>query len=55
MKKQEVMSQMGRWGLPGGVSGKEHACHAADIRNEGVIHWSGRFPGAENGNPQHSC
>ena len=35
---------------------KSLPAHAGDIRDEGSIHRSGRFPGGEHGNPlQYSC
>ena len=40
-------------GFPGGSDGKESACNA---ENPGLIPWSGRSPGEENGNLlQYSC
>ena len=43
-------------GLPGGSSGKEHACQRGDVRDAGSIPGLGRSPGEGNGNPlQYSC
>ena len=40
-------------GFPGGLNGKETACHAGDM---GSILGLGRCPGEGNGNPlQYSC
>ena len=40
-------------GPPGGSDGKESPCNAGDL---GLISWSRRSPGGENGNPlQYSC
>ena len=42
--------------FPGGVSGKESAYNARDIRDMSSILGSGRSPGEGNGNPlQDSC
>ena len=39
--------------FPGGSDGKESVCNAGDL---GLILWSGRFTGEENGYPlQYSC
>ena len=40
-------------GFPDGSDGKEPACNAGDL---GLIPWSGRSPGEENGYPlQYPC
>ena len=40
-------------GSPGGLDDKESACN---VRDPGLILWSGRSPGERNGNPlQYSC
>ena len=42
--------------FPGGLVGKESACHAGHAGNEGSIHGLGRSPGEGNGNPlQYAC
>ena len=47
------LSQSGEFGLPWGLSGKESACNAGDVRS---FPWSGRSPGKWHGNPlQYSC
>ena len=35
MQKQEVTSQMDRWGLPGGISRKEHTCQCCGHKEWG--------------------
>ena len=43
-------------GFSGGASGKEPACTAGDMRDQGSIPGSGRPPREGNGSPcQHSC
>ena len=43
-------------GFPGGTGGKESACHAGDVRDEGSIPGSGRSSGGGHGNLlQYSC
>jgi len=43
-------------GSPGGVSGKNLPDKAGDLRDEDLIHGSGRSPGGGRGNPlQFSC
>ena len=37
--------------LPGGASGKEPTYNAGDIKDAGLIPWSGRSPREGNGNP----
>ena len=37
-------------GFPEGSAGKESAYKAGDTRDAGLIPWSGRSPGKENGN-----
>ena len=38
-------------GFPGGASGKEPTYNAGDIKDAGLIPWSGRSPREGNGNP----
>ena len=38
------------WGIPGGTSGKEPACHAGDVRDVSSIPGLGRSPGGGHGN-----
>ena len=40
----------GKWGFPGGASGKETACQCRRKRDEGSIPGLGRSPGVGNGN-----
>ena len=43
-------------GLPRWLSSKEPACKAGASGDTGLVPWSGRSPGGENGNPlQYSC
>ena len=43
-------------GFAGGISGKEPAANAGDVRGMGLIPGSGRSPGGGHGNPlQYSC
>ena len=45
-----------RYGFPGGASGKNPPANAGDIRDSGLIPWSGRSPGGGPGNPlQYFC
>ena len=37
-------------GFPGGISGKESACHCRRLRDTGLIPGSGRSPGGGHGN-----
>ena len=42
--------------FPVGASGKNSSTDAGDIRDEGLIPGSGRYPGGGNDNPpQYSC
>ena len=43
-------------GLPRWLSSKDPACKAGASGDTGLVPWSGRSPGGENGNPlQYSC
>ena len=39
------------WDFPGGISDKESACNAGDLRDMGSIPGLGRAPGGGHGNP----
>ena len=43
-------------GYPGDTVVKNLPANTGDVTDTGLIPWSGRFPGAENGNPlQYFC
>ena len=53
------LKALGVMGFPGGISGKEPACHCRRRKRRGFEPWMGKIPGQENGNPlnplQYSC
>jgi len=50
-KKTLVPKPLLKGGFPGGISGKEPANKAGDIRDMDSMPGSGRFPGREGGDP----
>ena len=44
--KRKCISNMG---FPGGTTGKNPPANAEDLRDVGLISWSGRSPGGGNG------